>query len=187
MTVIYKASAESSSLAQSSNVKLPVWASWDWTNNYLPDDIHLNKKAFKAALVLLANYRFSDHEEGALIVLGFGLLLRECWRAIEVENDDDDDDDDIPTFVRNSLLNLERASQVTEAIKEVLGRLPSPSKEKESDSIGEKRPATKKCVAHTPFPIASTSKLSGTKKGDIPTKKIRSQRHRVPSKKVRDS
>jgi hypothetical protein len=123
-------------------------------NKYLPDDIHLNKKVFKAVLVLLANYRFSDHEEGALIVLGFGLLLRECWRAIEVENDDDDDDDnsdDVPTFVRNSLLNLERASQVTEAINEVLGRLPSPSKEKESDGIGEKRPATRKCVAHTLF------------------------------------
>jgi hypothetical protein len=59
-----------------------------------------------------------DRAEGSLVVLGFGLLLRECWRAVEVE----DDDEDSPEFLRESLLGKKRAEKVIAAIKKMISK-----------------------------------------------------------------
>ena len=40
-------------------------------------------------LDLLRTYTFANHKQGTSIALGFGLLLRECWVAVEVEDDDE--------------------------------------------------------------------------------------------------
>jgi hypothetical protein len=83
-------------------------------------------------LRLLQEYEIADRDEGTSVVLGLGLLLRECWRAVEV----DYDDDDAPKFLQESHLTKKRADQVMKVIEEVTGRLPSPD-------TGEKRPKEK--------------------------------------------
>lgn len=150
--------------------------SWDWGQQYLPRSIHTTLDEFHAALGLLQEYKFIDYNGATPAVLGFGLLLRECWRAVEVESDDED----APNFLQESLLGTKRANQVITAIKEVIGKLPLSgisevkSKEKEQKSNVEGRNLK-----------AKTSR----KKPEItsPAKNARSQRQRKPSKKLRDS
>src|SRR6267154_4446736 len=96
---LHQAFPHSSSSAEKSKLSLPIWASWDWGKTYLPHDIHTNQGKFDKALDLLYKYKFGDHDEGTSVVLGFSLLLRECWRAVEVEGDDEDS----PRFLRESL------------------------------------------------------------------------------------
>ena len=74
---------------------------------------------------MLRTYTFADCNEGTLVVLGFGLLLRKCWRVVEVEVDDEN----ILQFIQESLLGKKRADKVIQAIKMVIGT----DKEKELD------------------------------------------------------
>jgi hypothetical protein len=143
---------------------------------------------------------FADRDEGTCVVLGFGLLLRECWWVVEAE----DDDESTPGFLRNSYLNSTGViDQILDAIKEAVKRLPSTDadketpKEKELDpgvegrkaKASQKKPGKLPTRTCTPPPVASTSKKpSDTQKKDIsPDRNIRSQRQRKPSKKLRDS
>lgn len=48
----------------------------------------------------------------------------------------EDDDESSPKFLRESLLGKERAEQVIEAIKEVIGRLPSYADEEQEMGLG---------------------------------------------------
>lgn len=195
-----KASSESSLLAPRSKLSLPVWASWDWGQKYLPANIHAGWQEFSKELELLDGYKFADCEAGSLIVLALGLLLRECWRAIELE----EDDEDAPEFLRGSHLDKTRAMErVLKAIRDAISRLPSPDadkerqKEKESESsakgrkvrVSEKKRGKMPARTRTPPPVASTSrKLSGTQEEAIsPAQNVRSRRQRKPSKKLRDS
>jgi hypothetical protein len=98
---------------------------------------------------------FADQNDMPFIVLGFGLLLRECGRAIEVE----DDDEDAPKFLRESILGVKQIRQVNKAIEEVIGRLPSQNAGKRLRKVADdgakgEKSATRKCPAHTPFSSA---------------------------------
>ena len=57
-------------------------------------------KEFKSALALLGKAKIADCNQGGLVVLGFGLLLQECWRAIEQEPKDESS----PTFLQDSFI-----------------------------------------------------------------------------------
>jgi uncharacterized protein YbdZ (MbtH family) len=70
---------------------------------------------------LLVSYRFADSEQGSLVTLGFGLLLRECWRAIKAEKNDQD----TPQLLRESCLREEMVGQVVKAIEGVMRQMPS--------------------------------------------------------------
>jgi hypothetical protein len=170
--------------------------SWSWSERYLPEDIHSESSEFDTALSSLEGYTFSDHDQGALVVLGFGLLLRDCWAAVEVEVDDEDS----PQVLRKSLLDGKNVRRVIKAIEKVTSRLlPSDtaqkrpkeleldgSAKKQKASTGKKKPIARKGHPNTPPPVPSTSKHSGTQKdGNIPVGNTRSQRQRKPSKKLR--
>ena len=105
---------------------------------YLPNSIHTNLETFHATLCLLQKYTFANCSEGTLVILGFRLLLRDCWRAVEVE----DDNEHYLKFLQESL-SIKQANQVIKAIKAVIKRLPSSninvkmSEGKESDGIAE--------------------------------------------------
>jgi hypothetical protein len=190
--LIHKASPQSSS-------SLPVWASWDWSQKYLSDAVHADWDECDTALDLFCDYEIADHNQGILVVLGFGLLLHECWRAVEVE----DDDESAPKFLQGSLLSERRVKPIIRAIKDVTGKLPSSDtgeespKEKKSDGsakgkearAGQKKPVTRASPTRTPSPVSSAAKLpSGTRKEDCsPARNIRSQRQRKPSKNILDS
>ena len=202
LTTLYmrcKASAESSLSAPKSKLSLPVWASWDWGQKYLPINIHADRQEFGKEVDLLDGYMFADREAGTLITLALGLLLREYWRAVEVE----DDDERAPEFLRNSHLDKTRVNErVIRAIKEAISRLPSPDankeppKEKElgGSAKGQKARASQKkgekvlTSTRAPPPVASTSKPFSVEKEVVsPNQNIRSQRVRKPSKKLLDS
>lgn len=203
LTALYmccKASAESSLSAPKSKLSLPVWASWDWGEKYLPMNIHAGWQEFGKELELLDRYMFADHEAGSLIVLALGLLLRECWRAVELE----EDDENAPEFLHGSHLDKTRAMErVLKGIKGAISRLPSPDadkekqKEKELESsakgrkvrMSEKKRGKLPARTHTPPPVASGSRRpSGTQEEAVsPAQNVRSQRQRKPSKKLRDS
>lgn len=154
---------------------------------------------FQAALKMLREHSIFECNEGSLVVLGFGLLLRECWRAVEAE----EDDESTPEFLRESVLSMKRAHHIIKAIEEVTGRLPSldvldadeetPRKEVLDDTAkgkkakaGQKKPAKRKQPIHTPSPVPSSSKRPADTGNDdsSPTKNIRSQRQRKPSKRL---
>ena len=101
---------------------LPGWASWKWAQNYLPADVHIAGDEFPEILDSFRRTRFADGSSGTNIVLGLGLLLRDCWRAVEVEPEGEG----YPDFLVNSALGVERAEQVVSTIKEILSQLPSP-------------------------------------------------------------
>ena len=116
------------------------------------------------ALELLQKYTFADHDEGTLVVLGVGLLLRECWRAVEVEEDDETS----PQFLHESLLGMKRTKEVIKVIKKVISKLPSLDTNQE---------------------MPKEKKLAGqkTREDNSPPRNIRSQRQRKPSQKLRGS
>jgi len=141
-------------------------------------------------LGLLHDFKFANREEGMLIILGFGLLLRECWRAVEVESDDEDS----PKFLHESLLGMKTIKQITEAIKKATDKLPSSDvdeemleKESGGNAKGRKAKAGLKTQGK-PSAAPSANKPSNIRKGDkSPLRSTRSQRLRKPSQKLRDS
>ncbi|KAI6008062.1 hypothetical protein EDC04DRAFT_2907292 [Pisolithus marmoratus] len=102
-------------------IDMPVWATWTWSAQYLPEDIHLNQTSFWKALQKLQSARFSCSLKGFQVVLGFGLLLRECKWAQEVEPDDPAVAD--LDFLLNSELGVERGEDVMGAVGSVVSRL----------------------------------------------------------------
>jgi len=112
-TFIHKPSPQSSSLAAKPNLSLPAWAFWDWNQKYLPKDIHIRWHEFNVALEKLQEYTFVDRDEGSSVVLGFGLLVCECWRVVEVEDDDEDSSQffETPFLAKKGLRRLSRPSK----------------------------------------------------------------------------
>ncbi|KAI5986540.1 hypothetical protein EDC04DRAFT_2615070 [Pisolithus marmoratus] len=100
---------------------MPVWATWAWSAQYLPVDIHMDGSSFWKALGKLQSARFGCSLKGLQVVLGFGLLLRECKWAQEVEPDDPEVAD--LDFLLNSELGVERGENVMDAVGLVVSRL----------------------------------------------------------------
>ncbi|KAG1896099.1 uncharacterized protein F5891DRAFT_1193542 [Suillus fuscotomentosus] len=96
---------------------LPVWASWTWSQAYLPQDIHEDMKIASVALEHLSNYQFDSRGWGMVVALGLGLLLRECCRAQEYEADEAGDD--VPDYLGNSILGIQMGDQIEEKVVEI--------------------------------------------------------------------
>ncbi|KAI6019083.1 hypothetical protein EDC04DRAFT_2607654 [Pisolithus marmoratus] len=90
----------------STEAALPEWALWTWGAKYLPENIHLDGDSFLKALDQLEGERFGSCLQGGLVVLGLGLLLRECSQAQEVEEDDPEVSH--LEFLLNSNLGIQR-------------------------------------------------------------------------------
>ncbi|KAI6012934.1 hypothetical protein PISMIDRAFT_14605 [Pisolithus microcarpus 441] len=110
---------------------LPHWATWTWGAKYLPQEVHLDGGSFWKALGQLQSARFASSSSGWEVVLGLGLLLRECSHAQEVEEDD-------PLishlqFLLNSELGIRRADDVMDIVGLIVSRL-------EQTSAGTKEP-----------------------------------------------
>ncbi|KAI6006638.1 hypothetical protein F5J12DRAFT_892812 [Pisolithus orientalis] len=102
-------------------VGLPEWASWTWSAQYLPQEIHANGGSFWKALSQLQSQRFTSRVKGLPVVLGFGMLWRECKRAQEVE----EDDPEVANlgFLLDSKPDISRGKDVMAAVGVVIARL----------------------------------------------------------------
>ncbi|KAI6160724.1 hypothetical protein EDD17DRAFT_1760196 [Pisolithus thermaeus] len=80
-------------------VDFPYWATWTWSGNA----------------------RFSSSSRGLEVVLGLGLLLRECSHAQEVEEDDPMVSE--LNFLLNSKLGVQRGDDVMDVVGVVVSRL----------------------------------------------------------------
>ncbi|KAI6117943.1 hypothetical protein F5141DRAFT_1263235 [Pisolithus sp. B1] len=102
-------------------VDFPYWVTWTWSAKYLPEEIHLDLGTFQKAIGELQSARCSSSSRGLEVVLGLGLLLRECSHAQEVEEDD-------PlvsklNFLLNSKLGVQRGDDVMDVVGVVVSRL----------------------------------------------------------------
>ncbi|KAI6137143.1 hypothetical protein F5141DRAFT_1060032 [Pisolithus sp. B1] len=95
----------------------PHWATWTWSAKYLPEEIHLDLGAFQKAIAELQSARFGSSSRGFEVVLGLGLLLRECCHAQEVEEDDPVRGDDVMDVVGVVVSRLEQCSTGTKEPK----------------------------------------------------------------------
>ncbi|KAI6042082.1 hypothetical protein EDC04DRAFT_2974212 [Pisolithus marmoratus] len=110
-------------------VGLPHWATWTWSAKYLPQEIHLESACFWKALGELQSARFTSSSLGGEVVLGLGLLLRECSHAQEVE-----EDDPLVSHLQsllNSELGIQRAENVMDIVELIVVRLEQSSGMKE--------------------------------------------------------
>ncbi|KAI6122611.1 hypothetical protein EDD17DRAFT_1514803 [Pisolithus thermaeus] len=89
-------------------VDFPHWATWTCSAKYLPQEIHLDLGTFQKAIGELQSVRFSSSSRGLEVVLGLGLLLRECSHAQEVEEDDPLRGDDVMDVVGVVFSRLEQ-------------------------------------------------------------------------------
>ncbi|KAG1819878.1 hypothetical protein EV424DRAFT_1616755 [Suillus variegatus] len=96
---------------------LPVWASWTWSQAYLPQDIHEDMKTTSVALEHLSNYQFDSRGWGMVVALGLRLLLRQCRRAQEYEANKAGDD--VPNYLGNSILGIQMGNQTEEKVVEI--------------------------------------------------------------------
>ncbi|KAI5996081.1 hypothetical protein EDC04DRAFT_2612854 [Pisolithus marmoratus] len=101
---------------------MPVWATWAWSDQYLPADIHMDGSSFWKALGKLQSARFGCCLKGLQVVLGFGLLLR--------ESDLD--------FLLNLELHVERGEDVMDAVGVVVTRLQQNSSHMGEQERGER-------------------------------------------------
>ncbi|KAI5998897.1 hypothetical protein F5J12DRAFT_895287 [Pisolithus orientalis] len=102
-------------------VNLPVWASWAWSAQYLPQEMHGNGDSFWKALYQLQSEKFASTQKGLTIVLGFGLLWRECKRAQDIESDDPEAAN--LGFLLGSGLDIHKGEDVMGAVGLVVARL----------------------------------------------------------------
>ncbi|KAG2139782.1 hypothetical protein DEU56DRAFT_755530 [Suillus clintonianus] len=96
---------------------LSVWASWMWSEAYLPQNIHNDIQASFVALEELGNYVIKSRVLGIIVVLGFGLLLHKCCCAQEYETDEAGDD--MPQYLGDSILGIKVGDKVEEAITRI--------------------------------------------------------------------
>ncbi|KAI6106896.1 hypothetical protein EV401DRAFT_1892289 [Pisolithus croceorrhizus] len=96
------------SIGKGMEVDFPHWATWTWSAKYLPEEIHLEFGHFLKGNWRVAKCRFSSSSRGLEVVLGLGLLLRECSSAQEVEEDDPLRGDGVMDVVGVVVLRLEQ-------------------------------------------------------------------------------
>ncbi|KAG1822765.1 uncharacterized protein BJ212DRAFT_1477180 [Suillus subaureus] len=96
---------------------LPVWASWMWSEAYLPQNMHNNFQSSFLALEELENYTIESRGWSMIVVLGLGLLLCECSHAQEYEADEAGDD--VPEYLGNSILGIQAVEKIEEAITRI--------------------------------------------------------------------
>ncbi|KAI5982237.1 hypothetical protein EDD15DRAFT_2378085 [Pisolithus albus] len=163
---------------------LPEWALWTWGAKYLPEHIHLDKDSFLKALAQLEGEKFGSFNQGGPIVLGLGLLLRECNRAQEVEEDDPEVSH--LDFLLNSNLGIQRAEDVLCAVGSVIARLEQGSvgmNPEEVDNHKDKEDAEKKAGGHAEERTASEG---GGEEEEAPIQAPPKKRKRQGSKNTQE-
>ncbi|KAG1827501.1 uncharacterized protein BJ212DRAFT_1294756 [Suillus subaureus] len=99
----------------------PTWAMWSWEGSHLPSAIHSEDGMVQVFLEMAASANITGLPSGMWVALGLGLLLRECKRAIEYE--EDEATPNTPTYIGISILDIKILNLVGEVVNTVRGRV----------------------------------------------------------------
>jgi hypothetical protein len=191
---VYLNKTSTSLSSSSSKTALPLWASWRWAKKYLPEDLHTKEDLLQAAILSFQKSKLVDGNTSTSLVLGLGLLLRECWRAVEVELEDDF----APDFLKESLLGFKRANDVLDVVRGLLVQEGEPTREVETEELvgdkeevskeNDKKKGKKKENDNAPASPSESKKNKARKDDDSSARNTRtSSRKTKPSKKARGS
>ncbi|KAG2158722.1 uncharacterized protein EDB93DRAFT_1245954 [Suillus bovinus] len=97
----------------------PAWATWSWEGSYLPSGVHSVDRDVHKFLQIAESVKISGFSSAMRVTLGLGLLLRECKRAIEYE--EDEVAFETPAYISSSFLDIKILDLVVEAVKKVRG------------------------------------------------------------------
>ena len=106
-----------------SRPELPKWASWTWPHQYLPNEIHLSADSFQVALSQLKDFPWKSRNYGTPVVLGLGLLIRDCWRVQELEEPEDGKVRAAPSYLYSSLLGVGKSEAILAEVEVINARL----------------------------------------------------------------
>ncbi|KAG1794445.1 uncharacterized protein HD556DRAFT_1443011 [Suillus plorans] len=93
---------------------LPPWVDWHCGESYLPEYLHRSQDMVMASLELLTNASIRSSHSAALVVLGLGLILRDCKRVIEYE--EEEALPGTPSYLASSIMDLQCMIKVDSAI-----------------------------------------------------------------------
>lgn len=98
---------------------MPHWVNWSSKESYLPKHVHMSQDEVISSLDMLKEAPIQSAYSAALVVLGLGLLLRDCKRVMEYE--EDEAHPDTPSYLAISVLDLQSILKVDGAISHVAG------------------------------------------------------------------
>ena len=127
---------------------LPKWASWTWQQKYLPKDIHQSDEAFQGALSELQNYLWKSRNYVTAVVLGLGLLIRDCWRAQELEQPEDGEPTTAPKFLYSLLLGICQVEKVFKVVTDICSRLDQSKDGEMGDEAARQRKEEEEARTH---------------------------------------
>ncbi|KAG1866759.1 hypothetical protein F4604DRAFT_1928056 [Suillus subluteus] len=100
-------------------LNLPPWVNWSSKESYLPASEHIYLDLMIGSLDLLTEAPIQSAYSAALVVLGLGLLLRDCKCVMEYK--EDEAHPDAPYYLPISVLDLQIILKVESAISHIAG------------------------------------------------------------------
>ncbi|KAG2130404.1 hypothetical protein DEU56DRAFT_914835, partial [Suillus clintonianus] len=97
----------------------PAWATWSWDRSHLPNSVHSDERELNKFLEIVLSAKISGLESAMKVSLGLGMLLRECKRVIEYE--EDEATLNTPSYLGTSILSIKTHDLVIEAINTARG------------------------------------------------------------------
>ncbi|KAG1747473.1 hypothetical protein EDB19DRAFT_1826196 [Suillus lakei] len=97
----------------------PAWATWSWDRSHLPNSVHSDERELNKFLEIVLSTKISGLESAMKVSLGLGMLLRECKRVIEYE--EDEATPNTPSYLGTSILSIKTHDLVIEAINTARG------------------------------------------------------------------
>ncbi|KAG1801990.1 uncharacterized protein BJ212DRAFT_1304913 [Suillus subaureus] len=99
-------------------LELPNWVNWSWKDSYLLESVHESQDMVMASLELMRKAPIQSVYSAALVVLGLGMILRDCKRVIEYE--EDEAPPGTPSYLASSNLDLQCIIKVDDAISHMV-------------------------------------------------------------------
>ncbi|KAG1740266.1 hypothetical protein EDB19DRAFT_1828489 [Suillus lakei] len=107
----------------------PTWATWSWDRSHLPNSVHSDEHELNKFLEIVLPAKISGLVSAMKVSLGCGMLLRECKRVIEYE--EDEATPNTPSYLGTSILSIKTHDLVIEAINTARGGVMQMLKAKE--------------------------------------------------------
>ncbi|KAG2745130.1 hypothetical protein P692DRAFT_20742858 [Suillus brevipes Sb2] len=167
----------------------PAWATWSWDESHLPNSVHSDDSELNKFLEMVVSAKISGVVSAMKVGLGLGMLLRECKRVIEYE--EDEATPNTPSYLGTSILSIKTYDLVIEAINTARGGNEKDSGGKDDMEDKEQHGEEEEAEEEEEEVVVQKGKKRGKSGGSgRPSKKVttdiirRSGRSRQPSKKA---